>query len=202
MVADVSGSMSVNDKIGVLNDAIQEMIETFAVEDDTRAEIHVGVITFGKDGAKLQQALTPANKLSWVRLTAEGGTPLGAALNLVTDLIEDRNQVPSRAYRPTVILVSDGQPTDDWQQPLKRLLSSERASRATRFAMGIGDDADLAMLSAFLATADARVFPAKEARQIKQFFRWVTMSVAQRSRSVNPDSVVAAEPTALDEFNF
>ena len=37
MVADVSGSMSVNDKIGVLNDAIQEMIETFAVEDDTRA---------------------------------------------------------------------------------------------------------------------------------------------------------------------
>ena len=202
MVADVSGSMSVNDKIGVLNDAIQEMIETFAVEDDTRAEIHVGVITFGKDGAKLQQALTPATKLSWVRLTAGGGTPLGAALNLVTDLIEDRNQVPSRAYRPTVILVSDGQPTDDWQQPLKRLLSSERASRATRFAMGIGDDADLAMLSAFLATADARVFPAKEARQIKQFFRWVTMSVAQRSRSVNPDSVVAAEPTALDEFNF
>ena len=68
--------------------------------------------------------------------------------------------------------------------------------------MGIGDDADLGMLSAFLATTDARVFPAKEARQIKQFLRWVTMSVTQRSRSVNPDSVVAAEPTALEDYNF
>ena len=108
MVADVSGSMSVNDKIDVLNDSIEEMIATFAEEDDTRAEIHVGVITFGKGGAKLHQALTPATKMNWVRLSAEGGTPLGGALNLVTDMIEDRNQVPSRSYRPTVILVSDG----------------------------------------------------------------------------------------------
>ena len=117
-------------------------------------------------------------------------------------MIEDRAQIPSRAYRPTIILVSDGQPTDEWQAPLKRLLGAERASKAARFAMGIGDDADEAMLSAFLATPEARVYRAHEARQIKQFFRWVTMSVTQRSRSANPDSVIAAEPTDLDDFNF
>jgi uncharacterized protein YegL len=68
--------------------------------------------------------------------------------------------------------------------------------------MAIGDDADAAMLTAFLATPDARVYRAHEGAQIKQFFRWVTMSVAQRSRSATPDSVIAVEPTELDDFNF
>jgi uncharacterized protein YegL len=46
------------------------------------------------------------------------------------------------------------------------------------------------------------VYRAHEARQIKQFFRWVTMSVTQRSRSANPDTLIAVEPTPLDDFNF
>ena len=57
-------------------------------------------------------------------------------------------------------------------------------------------------LSAFLATPEARVYRAHEARQIKQFFRWVTMSVTQRTRSVNPNSVVVVDPMALDDYDF
>lgn len=202
LLADVSGSMSTNGKIDALNDAVQAMLESFGSEDDTRAEIHVSVITFGTNGAKVHQPLTPASRVQWTRMTADGGTPMGAAFDVATAMSEDRAQIPSRAYRPTIILVSDGQPTDEWQTPLKRLLGAERASKAARFALGIGDDADTAMLAAFLATPEARVYRAHEARQIKQFFRWVTMSVTHRSRSANPDSVVAVEPTDLDDYNF
>lgn len=202
LLADISGSMNTNGKIETLNDAVQEMLESFAGEDNTHAEIHISVVTFGKGGAKLHQALTSASKVQWARMTAAGATPMGAAFDVVTGIIEDRAQIPSRAYRPTIILVSDGQPTDEWEAPLKRLLGTERASKAARFAMGIGDDADLVMLGAFVGTPEARVYRAHEARQIKQFFRWVTMSVTQRSRSANPDSVIAAEPTDLDDFDF
>lgn len=202
VLADVSGSMSTNGKIDSLNDAVQEMLGGFAGEGDGRAEIHVAVVTFGRDGAKVHQPLAPAARIQWTRMVAAGGTPMGAAFDAATGMIEDRQQIPSRAYRPTIILVSDGQPTDEWQAPLKRLLGAERASKAARFAMGIGDDADEAMLSAFLATPGARVYRAHEARQIQQFFRWVTMSVTQRSRSANPDSVIVAEPTDLDDFRF
>lgn len=202
VMADVSGSMSVNGKIDTLNDALSEMIEKFGEEDDSRAEIHVAVVTFGQGGARLHQLLTPAAKCEWCKMTAAGNTPMGAAFECVTALVEDHKQIPSRAYRPTIILVSDGQPTDDWQPPLARLLASERASKAARFAMGIGDDADRAMLATFLADPEAHVFEAHEARQIKQFFRWVTMSVTARSRSANPNSIVAVEPTDLDEFDF
>jgi hypothetical protein len=58
------------------------------------------------------------------------------------------------------------------------------------------------MLGAFLAKPDARVFKAQEARQIKQFFRWATMTVAMRSRSVNPNEIAAPELTDLDDFAF
>ena len=202
VLADVSGSMSTNGKIDALNDAIQAMIESFAAEDHGRAEIHVAVIAFGKSTARLHQPLLPAAQIKWDRVAAAGKTPMGAAFDLVVKMVEDRAQIPSRAYRPTVVLVSDGQPTDEWREPLERLLASDRASKAARFALGIGDDADPAMLAEFLADPRARVYSAHEARQISHFFRWVTMSVTQRTRSVNPNSVVVVDPTDLGDYDF
>lgn len=138
----------------------------------------------------------------WERMIADGRTPLGEALELARGLLEDKNKLPNRAYRPTLILVSDGQPTDPWQEPLARLLASERASKAARLAVGIGDDADSSVLAAFLARPDARVLEAREARKIKQLFRWITMTVTMRSRSVNPNDVATPELTDLDDFAF
>ena len=202
VLADVSGSMSTNGKIDALNDAIKAMIESFAEEDPSRAEIHVGVIAFGKGGARIHQPLRPSTGIQWQKVSAAGNTPMGAAFDLVVKMIEDPEQVPGRAYRPAIVLISDGEPTDDWEEPLARLLSSERAAKASRFVLGVGDDADPAMLAKFLADPTARVYSAHEARQIKNFFRWVTMSVTQRTRSSNPNSVVAIDPVALDEYDF
>jgi uncharacterized protein YegL len=202
LLADVSGSMTANGKIEALNDAVSEMIATFAEEDDTKAEIHVSVVTFGSGGAKLHKPLQPASDATWENMTAAGRTPMGEAFTTTREIIENRDVIPSRAYRPTVVLVSDGIPTDDWEAPLNTLLQSERASKASRFAMGIGEDADKKTLEAFLAGEDSRVFEAHEAREIKKFFRWVTMSVTTRSRSTNPNTVVVADPTDLDDFEF
>jgi uncharacterized protein YegL len=202
VLADISGSMGTNGKIDALNEAVAEMVSTFAEEDDTRAEIHVSVITFGKGGAAVHKPLKPAPDTTWEPMDAAGRTPMGEAFALAQQMIEDKNIVPSRAYRPTLVLVSDGVPTDDWQGPLQNLLDSERASKAMRFAMGIGADADSKTLAAFLDNDEGRVFEAHEAREIKKFFRWVTMSVTTRSRSSNPNSVVAIEPTDLDDFDF
>ena len=202
VLADVSGSMSANGKIDALNEAVSEMIATFAEEDDTRAEVHVSVIAFGGGGASIHKPLRPARDTQWEPMSASGRTPMGEAFDFARVMVEDRETVPSRAYRPTLVLVSDGVPTDDWRTPLATLLKSERASKATRFAMGVGADADRETLTAFLANDDGRVFEAHEARDIKNFFRWVTMSVTTRSRSANPNSVVIVEPTDLDGFDF
>ena len=199
LLADVSGSMDTAGKIDALNSAVAEMQTVFAEEDDGRAEIHLAIVTFGGKAA-IHVQLTPAGDVQWSPMQASGMTPLGAALDIVTDLIEDRERVPSRAYRPTVVLVSDGLPNDEWQGPLKRMLDSERVAKAQRFALGIGADADHQMLRTFLDDPDGRVFEAHEAREIRKFFQWVTMSVTSRSRSGQPNQTVTVDPLDLDDY--
>jgi uncharacterized protein YegL len=188
VLADTSGSMSESGKIEALNQSLKEMIRTFATESRVRAEIQVGIVTFGGALAEVHLPLTPAHQIIETKpMFAKGATPMGQAFGAVRKLLEDRDLIPSRAYRPVLILVSDGLPTDDWQGPFSDLQSSERAQKATRFAMAIGDDADEAMLDQFANDKEAPLFKAHEARDIHRFFRAVTMSVSSRSASANPE---------------
>jgi len=202
VLADVSGSMTSDGKLQAMNQAVKEMISAFADEDDLRAEIHLAVITFGGRSATVHLPLTLASKITWQDCQASGGTPLGAAIGLVTSLVEDRAQIPARAYRPTIVLVSDGQPTDDWEKALEMMLSSPRCSKAFRIALAIGADADEQMMKKFLASGSAKVFRADEARQIKQFFRFVTMSVTSRRSSANPNNPPPYQTPHLEDIEF
>ena len=139
-------------------------------------------------------------------LRADGRTPMGAAFSEACKLIEDKERIPSRAYRPVLILVSDGHPTDIWEQEFDALCGSERAQKATRFAMAIGADADLDMLGRFANDKESPVFKAHEARDIHRFFRAVTMSVTARSRSASPNAgaplILAAIPDDDLDLDF
>lgn len=209
ILADVSGSMATDGKVESLNLALRDMIKELAAEEDGRGVIHVGVVTFGQGGARQHLVMQPAHEVTWTDIGAGGQTPLGAALELTRELLEDEAVYPTRAYRPTVVLVSDGIPTDsdgiptdDWRGPLARLKGSERAGKAFRLAMGIGADADRAMLEEFIGTAGVPVFQGDEARQIRKFFRWVTATVTARSRSMNPNQLGEVPSTEDDDFDF
>ena len=188
LLADISGSMAAEGKIGALNQSIREMLSTFSSTDDLRAEIHVAIITFGGI-ARVHTPLEAAKAVKWADMQADGGTPMGAAMTLAADLIDDKEAIPSRAYRPTVVLVSDGMPTDSWREGLDRMTKQGRAQKADRLALAIGADADTGMLKRFLNDDNKQVFVAADARRIKDFFQFVTMSVTARSRSANPNEI-------------
>ncbi len=194
VLADVSGSMSVNGKIDALNLALREMITGFAQESRLRAQIQLSLICFGGREAREHLPLTPANEIGSVEpLLASGATPMGAAFDRAHNLLEDRDRIPSRAYRPVLVLISDGAATDDWESALVRLCGGERAQKATRLAMAIGADADQEVLVKFMNDPEVPVFAAHEARDILRFFRAVTMSVVARSTSTSPDMPTAFE---------
>ena len=194
LVLDVSGSMA-GAKIQNLNDAVKDMLGTFRDTENGETEIHVAIITFGAE-VSLHQALGSASAIAWHDLDASGMTPLGTALKMAKAMIEDKNVVPSRAYRPTVVLVSDGQPTDDWQQPLADFIKDGRSSKCDRMAMAIGADADESVLGKFIEGTKSRLFYAENARQLRDFFRFVTMSVTIRTQS--KDKNVVPEPNAIE----
>lgn len=200
ILADTSGSMSIDGKIANLNEAIQDMVSTFKQESARQAEIQVGLITFGGNSAELHTPLIKATEIESVdELAAIGRTPMGNAFELATELLEDKSKITSRDYRPVLILLSDGIPTDEWKTSLDKLCSSERASKASRFAMAIGNEANLTVLEQFNNDLEASVFKANEARDIHRFFRAVTMSVTTRSQSQTPNEIIGIDFDDLED---
>lgn len=203
ILADTSGSMR-GEKINELNLALREMLIALNEADDIRGKFQLSVIAFGGE-VRLVQPLRDIAGLSLSELTAAGNTPMGQAFETVQEMIEDREIVTSRAYTPTIVLISDGIPTDcseemyrrknyfDWE-PLKSLHSGERSAKCQRLALGIGDDADTEMLKAFIDNPEVPVIKTKDASGIAKFFRWVTMSTVARMHSVNPNETAVVAP--------
>lgn len=203
VLADTSGSMY-GEKINELNLALREMLGALKRVDDIRGKFQLCVISFGGE-VRVEQSLEDIDKITLKELTASGNTPMGTAFDVVRDMIEDRNVVSSRSYAPTIVLISDGIPTDcpeelsenkryaEWK-PLQELYSGERSSKSQRLALGIGSDADYEMLKAFIHTDGIPVIKAGDATGIVKFFRWVTMSTVARMNSVNPNVTSTVAP--------
>lgn len=194
LLLDVSGSMS-GDKIRNLNDAVRDMLDTFSDTENGEIEIHVAIITFGAQ-VKLHQPLASSSTIQWQDLSASGMTPLGTALQMAKAMIEDKDVIPSRAYRPTVVLVSDGGPNDSWETPLNDFINDGRSAKCDRLAMAIGADADEAVLGKFIEGTSNQLFYAEDAKQLRDFFKFVTMSVTIRTKSQTPN--IVPEASAID----
>lgn len=186
LLADVSSSMGWNEVGGVkaidaLNKAIEDMLNSLKQEDVIGAEIQLEIITFGGDGAEIHTPLQSVKNVEWKKMAADGFTPMGGAFALARELIEDTTRIPHRSYTPAIILISDGEPNDNWAEELDKFLNSERAKKADRMAMFIGADSGEDVLRDFLADNNKRVFRAEDAAKIYEFFKFVTMSVTTRA---------------------
>ncbi len=186
VLADVSTSME-GEKIDTLNAALTEMHQKFKDVHDPRSHLHTSIITFDSN-AQLLLPLTPIENVHLPTLVARGTTAMGAAFKIALQLLKDEQQIPKRSYLPSIVLVSDGQPNDDWEEPLQELLDSDRGGRAVRLAVGIGNDCDFDVLKRFVNHSEIPVVRATEVVKLMDFFRFVTMSVMARSTAKNPNS--------------
>lgn len=187
LLLDVSYSMQ-GEKMYKLNAAVKEMIKDFANAEKNEIEILVSVITFGSE-VLLHTPYTSAKDIEWNDLQVTGMTPMGTAFAMAKAMIEDKETTPSKAYRPTLVLVSDGAPTDDWEQPLRKLVNEGRSQKCDRMAMAIGSEASNVVLNEFITGTDYSVFTAEDASKIQEFFKFVTMSITTRTQSQNANVV-------------
>ena len=100
---------------------------------------------------------------------------MGQAIDLVCDALEINN-MPERGLPPVLVLISDGQPTDNFDAPLERLVRMPWGAKSVRVGIAIGDDADTDVLQRFMG-GDARELKplvATNAQDLVKFIKWAS----------------------------
>lgn len=198
LLLDVSGSMS-GAPIDELNRGVKDLLE---VCGDPKLEkpVKVAVITFGQNGATLHRELAPAAEIntSWQNMDASGGTPLGSALTLAKEMVDDTSYMPKdEYYKGYFILVSDGEPNDEWEEPMRKLMQEGRTAKYDRFALAVGEDANTEMLELFVEGTNNKVIRTASARpeEIVQAFRLM-------SETINSNATVGSSPAANRDTRY
>jgi uncharacterized protein YegL len=190
---DVSTSMSgppidsVNQQLPLLRSSIGE--------DPAIAEvIRFGVVTF----SDIARTVLPLCDLSLVEavpeLVPQGRTSYAAAFDHLRQSIENDYHASradgDRWYRPAVIFISDGRPTDEgerWRSAHRRLTDPSWKRRPNILAFGFGD-ADPAVLAEVSESKPNRAFIAEEgaepAKVVPELMAGLIQSIVSSSASV------------------
>jgi uncharacterized protein YegL len=148
--------MEAQGKIQSLNQAIRQSLPGMAAvtRDNPEARVLVRVVRFADRAAWHIATPTPVEELQWVDLQARGVTAMGEALELVAAELRSP-PMEQRALPPVLVLISDGQPTDDFEAGLDSLMAQPWARRAVRLAIAMGHDADEEVLQRFIGSEPA-----------------------------------------------
>ncbi|HEU4769617.1 MAG TPA: hypothetical protein VFS77_19780, partial [Pyrinomonadaceae bacterium] len=88
-----------------------------------------------------------------------------------------------RALPPVLVLISDGQPTDDFTSGLQALMNEPWGRKAVRIAIAIGDDADQEVLKKFIGNPELRPLQANNPEALTKYIRWVSTAVLKSASS-------------------
>ena len=150
VLLDTSGSME-GAKIAALNDAMSNLLaELKQISSSSNQVIDIAVLSFGKEARWMYNHPVNVKEFAWSNLSAGGMTPLGkACIELNKDLESNNWKGDDEIY---IVLLSDGCPTDDYDEGIGALLANPHFINADKFAIAIGDNADRSALSRFVET--------------------------------------------------
>jgi uncharacterized protein YegL len=190
LVLDCSGSMQEENKIGLLNEGLKTLEVELKGDPITARCGRVLVISFGgENNIEVMGDWTDAMDFAPPTLVAGGLTPLGAAMRCALDEIEAQKvQMRSAGVsykRPIVMLLSDGDPTDDWQTVAAECKSAESAHKVNVMPIGIGGQANKTILAAFSNKGALNLSGLK----FKELFIWLSRSIQAVSRTTTGGTV-------------
>ena len=195
-IVDCSGSMY-GEKIGTVNNAIQTCIPEMAsaAENNPNAQLLIRTLSFSTGATWLTAAPVPVEDYSWEDLDANGVTDLGKAFELVAAQLSIP-PMPSRALPPVLVLLSDGQPTDNYKAGLDKLKTMPWFRKAVKIAISIGQDADDDVLIEFTGNREL-VLQANNAAALTKMIKWASTTASMVSAPASrPIQAPAADGTS------
>ena len=190
---DTSGSMF--PYIKDLNEGIQAFFKD--VEEDPKARhlLEIAMVRYGPDVQVVRDFLLFDRVPQAPALSADGGTPMGVAVNQALDLLESRKGLyHSRGqeyFQPWLVLMTDGEPTETnevWTAAARRSAEMASNKKLVVFPIAVGPDANLSVLQQFSpgrvpVRLREEVTGSNPTYRFKDFFGWLSTNVIAKSVS-------------------
>ena len=205
-VVDTSGSMD-GAKIGAVNTAIEEVIPAIqdVSDENADAQIKIAALEFSSGATwHTPSGPVPADQFHWNYLDAAGVTDFGAACRALNEKLSTKAfmQEATGSFAPAIFLLSDGDPTDDWQSALQTLKQNNWFRAAVKVAVAIGEDANKDMLKEFTGSMEA-VLEVHNSAMLKKMIKFVSVrasQVASKSSNVS-EGGGSGDEAKQDELN-
>lgn len=187
-VIDTSGSMAY-DRIGAVNEAMYASVDVMKdiADKNPDAEIKIGILTFAsgaewvtKDGYG-KPSLIYMEDFFWNDLSAGGLTDIGEALKELHDKMSRSSFFSEEVgYKmPVIIFMSDGEPTDDWEGALNKILANNKwFDNSTRICLAVGADANKEKLTRIAGNSEA-VIEVTDTDTLKKLIKVVSATVSK-----------------------
>ncbi|WP_394676405.1 VWA domain-containing protein [uncultured Sphingobacterium sp.] len=194
LLLDTSGSMT-GEPIEAVKNGVQMMMHSLRQNPQAIETAFVSIITFDSDARQIVP-LTDLASFQMVDIKASGVTSLGAALALLADKLETEVTTTTLEqkgdWKPLIFVMTDGIPTDNWQQGYSKLKAVNKGLIVGCAAGQGADDAILGQITNSVVRLDSA-----DSESISKFFQWVTASISTTSTKVEESG---KEVTGLDQL--
>jgi uncharacterized protein YegL len=192
LLLDTSESMA-GPAIEAVTQGVRTLIGELTTNPLALETAYMSVITFSRE-AKQVIPLTELTRFQPPPLRVRPGTALGAALRLLAQCLSTEviktTETTKGDYKPLVFLLTDGQPTDDWEQAADSLKAPGARKTANIYAIGCGPDVDSEVL--YRITDTVLLMPHLTAEAIRKFFVWLSASVQAVSTKIETSASTGA----------
>lgn len=189
LLLDTSGSMA-GMPLMQLNEGVRTFKEELLEDPLATKRVEVAVVTFGPVNVVSDFHTVP--NFNPHELETTGDTPMGAAIKTGIDLVSKRKKEYKEGgvayYKPWIILITDGAPTDEWESAAEIVKEGEAKKSFAFFAIGV-EGASMEILRQISVRQPLKL----KGLMFREFFLWLSASMKMVSAK-NPGNTINLLP--------
>ncbi len=195
LLLDTSSSMK-GKPVDELNAGVTQLYDSLLGDVVASDRVELAIVTFGKGDVEVLQTFQNPKPGQCPTLTVDGYTPMAAAIQRGLDLLDARLNALKveglKLYKPWVVLITDGAPTDGSaavNAAIARVHDAQAKNRLVFWAFGV-QGADMTVLSQLGGTHAMML----DSANFRALFDWISASLSAVSHSAPGGSVQLGPP--------